>query len=151
MFKKFIPRGIAFVAVIALALVSATSVFAEGLMQGDHAIRSDSSSQGLESQWKAEIAAIKTAQFLNNRLDRLAGSWLDQKRTFWEVHRLIRLTRRANSLLQQAEITETNHPGFDAKGQVTDNALAAQSIQSLMNDLHRLQLLFKNRLFVEVT
>ncbi len=151
MFMKVIPRSIAFAAVIALALFSATSVFAEGLAQGDHVSRSTSTDKDLQSQWKSETAALKTAEFVNNRLDKLAGNWLDQKRTFWRVHREIHFTSMANSLLQQAEITVTNHPGFDAKGQVTDRVLATQSLHTLMSDLHRLQLLFRNRLFAEVT
>ena len=151
MLTRFISRSTFIAAIIAFALASfsATGVFAADLAHVNRDI--GTTGQSLAAQWKAELVALKTAQYLDNNIGKWATKWLEHKRTFWRIHREARFANTANSALQQAEVLVTNHPGFDAKGEVIDKVLAAQSIKNLMIDLHKFNLEMRNRLISMLT
>jgi hypothetical protein len=151
MIKKVVPRSIvfAFMVSLALALISVTGVFAAGPPQWDGAI--PGSNQSLASQWKSELANLKAAQSMNNNVGKLEAKWLERKHPRYKLRKVRRFTARANFMLQQAEIIATSHPGFDAWGNVINRVQAAQSLQNLSIDMHKLHLVWRDRLIKRIT
>ncbi|MGE5375959.1 MAG: hypothetical protein ACM3XO_12955 [Bacteroidota bacterium] len=151
MIKKVVPRSIvfAFIVSLALAFISATGVFAASPAQGAGAI--PGSNQSLSSQWKSELADLKAAQAMNNNVGKLEAKWLEKKHPRYKVRKVRRFTARADLILQQAEIIATSHPGFDAWGNVINRVQAAQSLQYLSIDMHKLHLVWRDRLLKRIT
>jgi hypothetical protein len=136
MLKKVVSRSTIFATIMALALasLSATSVFAAGLMhRTSEARRTD---LDLASQWKTELADLKSVKFTDSSIGKWTTEWLETKRSTADIHSKDRYVERAAIDLRLAEAIAAKHAGFNAKGDVIDRALATQTIQSLTRDIN---------------
>ncbi len=136
MFTKVVSRSTVFATIVALALasISATSVFAAGLAHRDSQIRS--TDQNLVSDWKSELAALQAAKIMDNSIGKRSSEWMETKRSTSDIQQKDRFAAKAAIDLRAAEILAGTHPGFSTTGKVTDRALANKTIQDLMLDLH---------------
>jgi hypothetical protein len=133
MLTKIVSRSTVLAAIVALALasISATSVFAAGRSHNP------SMDHNLKSDWKTELAVLKTAQFTDKSIGKWDTEWLETKRTSNQMHQENRYAVLAAVDLRRAEIIAGKHLGFASNGKVINRAQANQTLQTLAQDLHR--------------
>jgi len=119
---------------LALAAFSATNVFAAG--STTTATSTQAAATNLEKSWKAEISTVKVESDVLNRYDRMLDNVVFRNKV------AVRLDERGKSdsqrglqifslFLSKAEAIISAHAGFDANGKITDQAMAAKSVQDL--------------------
>ena len=135
MLMKVISRSTVFATIIALALasISATSVFAAGLARRN-------ADQNLTAQWKHELTILNMEKFMDSKVVKWDTEWLESKQSSTDKAKESRYATSAVVALKQAENIAAKHPGFNAKGEVTDKAQATKTIQSIELDLHQLHM-----------
>lgn len=138
---NIMSRSTLFAIIIALTLVSisVTSVFAAGLMLGNS---TQNSGRGLEAKWKNELRALQRYQFLDGQISQWINVWLRENRSHYSRAKKNRYANEIHLALRQAEIIAANHAGFDAKGNVTNQNQAIQSVKHLSMYLNKMRVVF---------
>lgn len=103
--------------------------------------------QFIQSSWKDELAWLNFDNAILSRVDRLVGRIasrfdkdLNSKRPDDRIPTKLEVTvDEVQSLLVKAQAIATAHAGFAANGNVTDQAQAMKSVQSLGADLAALR------------
>ena len=132
MLIKIVSKSTVLATIVALALasISATSVFAAGQSQ------KLSTDRILQSEWKTELAVLKAAKFTDRSIGKWDTEWLEAKRTSSQMHNENRYAALAAADLRQAEIIAGKHLGFAPNGKVINNVQANHTLQTLTMDLH---------------
>lgn len=157
MFKSIVLKKgtvIAVLSALALATLSATSVFAAGPTNTPTAATStQTSTQSLEASWKFELARFQFDSAISARVDRLLdrisarGGKVEIRQERNEKGEKSTTLTDANSLLAKAQAIINSHAGFDATGKVTDQTQATKSMDqlgALLSQFH-VDLLYKLR------
>jgi len=121
---------LAIVIAMALASLSATSVFAAGstkLTPHQKEVRQD-----LASDWQTALSSLRFEKAVMDGRVKNNTSATDQTQA-------ADLVNRFNAVLAQAEAVAAQHAGFSVNGTVTDSILAAKSVKELNADLHLLR------------
>ncbi len=155
-------KGTVIATVVALAFSSVA--FAKARIAKDREVKapattatSDSaqvSAQSIRSKWRHELAWLNFDNAILSRVDRIAESIahrsdrdLSSKRPDDRFPTRVEITvDEVQSLLAKAQAIATGHAGFDANSNVTDQAQAMKSVQSLGADLAALRGILIDRL-----
>ena len=127
-------RGTAIATVIALALASFSMTSALAAGSTTTATSAQVANRNLDENWKAELSALRFDGSVLSRVDRLLEKFGSARRTADVVERgkVEPLAFKDFSLaLSKAEAVVSAHTGFDASGNVTDQAQALKSVQEL--------------------
>ncbi len=103
------------------------------------AASSSESTQLIQSTWKSELSRLNFDQLVLGRLDRIFGlitarldKHLSSKHPSDRFFGRLEMTvNEVETLLSKAESVASTHAGFDASGNVTDQAQAMQSVKAL--------------------
>lgn len=146
MLMKIFSRSTVLAAIVALALasISATSVFAAGQAKRNQAI--SSADHNLVSDWKAELAALRAARFTYADIAKWDREWMESKPTSSNIHDELRFASKAAVDLRQAEFLAGKHPGFSDTGKVINRPQANQTLSKLMLDLHNFRVEVKDKI-----
>ncbi len=144
MLMKGVSRSSITAAIITLAFasISATSVFAMGLVpRNAHIV-----DQKLASQWKEQLIDLKVEKFLGSNIMKWDTKWMQTKPSHYKRVKESKFATIIAFNFQQAENIVTKHAGFDPKGKVIDKAQATKTIQRLELYLHQFHMELMDRL-----
>jgi hypothetical protein len=141
MFKNtVISKGT--IVALALAATSATSVFAAGPTKSSPA-SAQAATAILQNDWKFDTSIFKFESAVFNRVDGLldgnARRHPDVDTSGREGKERTRAFVTVNMILNKAQALITNHAGFDATNQVTDQTQAQKTVQQLTIYLNELR------------
>ena len=120
MFRKLMSVAI-LIALLAAALPTA-GVLADG-----------SRRDYLETRWDKLTTTYNLQIFKHERTHKEVANWLADHKTLsaTEMAKIQVHLKACDSTYKSAQLMIANHPGFDAKGKVTDVALATKSVKNL--------------------
>ncbi len=146
MLTKIVSRSTVLATIVALALasISATSVFAASQPQRNRAI--SSADQNLVSDWKAALTDLGAAKFTYTNFGKWDREWMESKPSSSSIHDEQRFAGKAALDLRAAELLAEKHAGFSDTGKVINQSQANKTLSSLMTDLHNFRVEVKDKL-----
>jgi hypothetical protein len=132
---------IATIVALALASVSATSVFAASSKSTTP--HQQGVVQNLQSDWKSDKTSLHAQVLMVTKVQAWAKAWLKDNTTTADKSKANDLVSRFNSTLRQTQSIVSKHAGFNSNGVVTDSTLASKSVTDLGNALHQLNAIMR--------
>jgi hypothetical protein len=122
------------IAVFALLLAVALASFPTSGVLAKDAI-----ADKLEKKWDQLVESYKTQNFNHTNAHKVVENYLKTHKNIKAADKaeLERHLAICNSSLDEAKSIVDNHPGFDAKGNVIDRAVARTTLQKLANYLQQ--------------